>query len=172
MFWLLPVQSEVTLSALGWAIMSIIIAGISGCWICVVVKKMMFIFCERKQLSASKAEKQIKETAKTENRQTTEFRMQTEIAIDRSTMQTKEDVEKEEVKKNVRRKEKVKKVSQKLKDYGKKESKKENNKDKEQAQEVEYDDIDEDLLDAKEIEELEKEAKAQEMIGTRKPQAS
>lgn len=47
MFWLLPVQSESQMSQLGWGIIGFIIAGLVVCWICIVIKKTMFILCER-----------------------------------------------------------------------------------------------------------------------------
>ena len=62
LFWLIPTQSDDTMSKLGWVIMGIIIAGIAGCWICVVIKKVVFIFCERSQLSANRSTKSKKET--------------------------------------------------------------------------------------------------------------
>ena len=54
MFWLLPIQSEDQMSQLGWAIMGFIISGIVVCWICIVIKKTMFIMCERSIKPAEK----------------------------------------------------------------------------------------------------------------------
>lgn len=47
MFWIVPTQSDDFANGMGWAIMCVIIAGITISWVCTVVKKTIFLIYER-----------------------------------------------------------------------------------------------------------------------------
>lgn len=49
MFFLDPTKSVDKMMYLGWGIVSVIVLGISICWVCTVIKKIIFLFCQNEE---------------------------------------------------------------------------------------------------------------------------
>lgn len=93
MFWLLNSQSDTTTSQIGWGIISIIIAGIFVCWVCIVVKKVIFLFCEEKAKPNLEHSPKRKKEGKHEDSRTTK-------AVSTTTKKHDQQNKKEEVEEN------------------------------------------------------------------------